>query len=584
MSQSHKDLFNLVRKSRPSGRLLSIAAGLSLASALLLLTYPLFTQLLVDSLGKQGWVHWGWLAAGMIVALVAGTALGGVSSIILARVGQDVSFWLRRTVLDKMIGLPVGFFDAGSTGDRTSRITSDCASISQIASAEAISLVNGIIMLIGSVIILLWLDHSMTIVLMGTLLTAFICIGPAVAKLESVSREVQERSAELSGLVTQIFSEIRLVKSFAAESHEVERGTRAIQSVKERNYAAAKLRVALEIIIGVGVAATLVVVLVYGGHRVATGEMSIGILTAFILYIFNVVNPLTQIASFIAELQRAKGASGRITAILQLSDERDSDSRGRPPQTGILSFEGVSFAYPSAGNERGALVLKDVSFSIDVGSTLAIVGESGGGKSTILSLMERFYETTEGSITYGGKDIREFDLSTWREMVGYVPQSCAVMPGTVRDNIAYGLRRKVTDAEILEAAGKARALDFIEALPAGLDTILSEQGSNISGGQRQRIAIARIFLRDPAILLLDEATSSLDGETEQLVKVAIDSLMEGRTNIVVTHRITTVLNARVICHLHAGRVSALGSHEDLFANKDGGYARLAQVFMKDLVS
>ncbi len=557
MRQSYKDLWLLIRQARPAPGRLLLALILSLLSAAALLWYPLLTQQLVDQLSAGGGIgRLGWMLVGI---LGIGTVLGALASLILARIGHEVSATLRHRLIGKMMLLPVGYFDHSDTGERVSRVVNDCESISGLTTTQVVGLVNGILTLTGSVIILLWLDSGLTLVLLVTLLLAFAMVGPAVMKMEAVARNLQERTAHLSGILTHVFSEIRLVKAFAAEPRERERSREVVTGLKTQGYRMARLKIVLETIMGLAVMGALVVILVYGGMRVGRGDISMGVLTAFILYIFNVVGPMGQLGAFVAELQSAKGASARMTFILRETEEQGDAGALSPPPGKALIFHQTGFRY----SDQDRAVLDDLELDIAPGTTTALVGMSGSGKSTILSLVERFYQPTRGVILYDGRPISEYDLIAWRRSIGFVPQSSPIMPGTVRDNIAYGIERVCSDKEIRTAAENARAWEFIERLPDGLDSPLIEQGMNLSGGQRQRIAIARVFLRDPNLLLLDEATSSLDSETEHEIQLALDRLMAGRTNIVIAHRLSTVRHADRICFLEGGRISGMGSHDEL---------------------
>ncbi len=558
MKQSYGDLWRLVQRGRPARSKLILATVMSLASAAMMLAYPLLTQQIVDQLGEgQAIGLLGWQLVGV---LGIGLLLSAASGILLAGIAQSVSAVLRHLLVSKMLGLPVRFFDTTETGERVSRVVNDCESISNLTTNRAVDMINGVLMLVGALIILFWLDAQLTLVLFGTLLIAFVMSAPAVMRMESLGKDLQERTASLSGLLTHIFSEIRLIKAFVAESREQQRTHLLVDSLKDQSFRMDRLKIVMQTVAGLAMTAALTVILVYGGVRIGRGDLSMGVMTAFILYIFNVIGPLSQIGAFVSELQVAKGSSARLTAILHEQEEQASPSSLEPVRNRPLEFKQMSFRYPG----HDSYVLNQLSMIVEPGTTTALVGVSGSGKSTLLSLIERFYEASEGQIRYDGKPIADYNLTAWRQSIGFVPQTSPIMPGSVRDNIAYGTQKTCSDDEIRAAANKAQALDFIDRLPEGLDTQLIEQGMNLSGGQRQRIAIARVFLRDPNLLLLDEATSSLDSDTEHQIRIALDRLMENRTNIVIAHRLSTIMHADRICLLDNGTIIGAGTHEELY--------------------
>ncbi|QWP75302.1 ABC transporter ATP-binding protein [Lysobacter sp. K5869] len=559
-------LWRLLRLARPSTALLAAAATMTLVSVAGTLSFPVLTRRLVDELAK-GTVDGGGIAVLAAVMLTAAMA-SAVSSYLLSRLGHDVIAALRTRLIDKLLKLPVASFDQESTGERVSRVLSDCQSISELATRQAINLFSGVLVLVGSITVLVFLDARLTLTVLGCIVLAFGVVLPLVALLEKLALNTQDRTAKLGGILTHVFSEIRLVKAYTAEARERERSRLEILDIRRIGLQVAKISAVLGPLISLSLTAAILIILVYGSARVGNGSISIGTLTAFILYLFNVAVPLIQLTTFLEELQKARGASTRISALLQ---GREEDTAGDAP-TGdhaTLEFRGVCFRYP----DRDAEVLHRIDLAFAPGTTSALVGASGNGKTTVLSLIERFYAPTDGAILYGGKPIGEFALQAWRERIGYVAQSAPIMPGSVRDNIVYGLSGEFSDETVRMAAEKAGALAFIEQMPQGLDTVLTEQGANLSGGQRQRIAIARMFLRNPDILILDEATSSLDSETEHQVKLALESLMKGRTNIVVAHRLATVVHADRIYFLEGGRISGSGSHEELLSSHSH-YARL----------
>lgn len=566
-------LWPLVRATRPSLWLLGAALAFAVLGAVATLGFPIAARHLVDQLA-QGSVPPETIA--LLAGVLAGsTAAFTAASYLLARVGHGVVAGLRARLVDKMLRLPVAAIDREDTGERVSRVLGDCEAIAELVTRQAIHCLTGVLLLAGAMAVMLWLDVRLTLALLGCVGGAFLVMVPVSAMLHRLSRRIQDRTARLGGILTHVFSEIRLVKAYTAEERERARCRREIDEIHDLGRKVARTSAALEPVMSLTASAAIAVILIYGTARVGRGDLSIGTLTAFILYIFSIANPLIQLAQFAAGLQKANGAAGRIGELLQEADEetRDPPQPGRtdvPARRAALAFHGVRFAYPGEGTVD---VLRGIDLVFEPGTTTALVGASGHGKSTILSLIERFHEPSAGEIRFGGRCIAEQALATWRQRIGYVAQGAPIMPGSVRDNIAYGLARLPSDEAIRSAAERAGAWTFIERMSQGLDTLLAEQGNNLSGGQRQRIAIARLFLRDPDILILDEATSNLDGETEHHVRQALTALMRGRTNIVVAHRLSTVVHADRIYFLEAGRISGAGRHEELVATHSH-YARL----------
>ncbi len=567
VTQSYTDLWRLIRTARPSALLLAVAGLAALASAGGTLWFPLLTKRFIDHLSPAAI---SWPAIGLLAGvLVAGSLLGAVSHYVLSRIGYEVIAVLRRNLVERLLALPVPAFDCSDTGERVSRVIHDCESISDLVSTQVINLLSGLLVLFGSVGFMLMLDARLTFTLLACIAGAFVVILPVSALMNGLSQQVQDRTAALGGILTHVFSEIRLVKAFTAENAERARSQAQIDELRRTGLRVARLHVALEPIMSLAISVAMVVILAYGAARVVRGDIGIGTLTAYILYIFNIVGPLLGLTGFMTELQKARGASSRIGAILQEAGETQGDAvkaRGA-----VLEFRNVSFGYETLDTP----VLDGIDLVFEPGTTTALVGTSGSGKTTILSLIERFYAPGGGAILYGGRPIADYPLVDWRRSIGYVAQSAPVMPGSVRDNITYGLDAPVSDAAVRDAARQAGALDFIDAMPQGLDTELIEQGNNLSGGQRQRIAIARMFLRDPDILILDEATSNLDSETEHHVKLALEALMKGRTNIVVAHRLFTIMHTDRIYFVENGRISGAGNHLALI-DTHPQYARLVE--------
>jgi ATP-binding cassette subfamily B protein AbcA/BmrA len=529
---------------------------MSLLSVAGTLGVPVLTRRLIDELTSGAHDHASIL---LLAAVMFGSAAASaLTSYVLSRVGYDVIAGLRVALIDKLLKLPVASFDHDSTGERVSRVLNDCQAISELATRQVINLLRGVLVLAGSIVVLLLLDVRLTVTMFGCLVLAFGVAIPVSTLLEDLARRTQDRTAQLGGILTHVLSEIRLVKAFTAEARELERSRLEVQDIRRLGIKAEKISAVLAPLISLSVTAAILVILIYGTSRVSSGSISIGTLTAFILYIFNIAVPLIQLTTFLETLHKAKGASTRIASLLEC-DEEATAGKAVENLHRVLELRNVSFSYPG----RDSKVLRGINLVLRPGTTTALVGASGSGKTTILSLIERFYAPTDGAILYDGRPVCDFSLPEWRKRIGYVAQSAPIMPGTVRDNIVYGLTGDYTDDSVRMAAEKAGALAFIEQMPQELDTLLSEQGGNLSGGQRQRIAIARMFLRNPDILILDEATSSLDSETEHRVKLALESLMQGRTNIIVAHRLATVMHSDCIYFLDGGRISGCGTHEEL---------------------
>jgi len=566
---SYADLRRLLVSTRPSTPLLLLAGLFALIEIAGTLWFPILTRDLVDFLGEGK--QFGPLLWQLLGVLLSLAIAGGISRYLLAKAGQAVVRTLRARITSKLIHQPVRFFDKQASGELASRVVNDSTVISTLVTTQIMNLFSGVLLLIGSSVVLLILDVRLTAVLFGLILAAFLVIIPIAMKMEAIAKSTQDKTAALTGILGQVFSEVRLVKAFLAEKREIRRSKVEIAALYKLGIRDAKISVALEPIISLAMTLSIVSILGYGGLRVASGDLSVGTLTAFILYIFNVAGPLALLSAFVAELQTAKGASVRIVAILDSYDERMDSGKETAPLQEDIRFHDVSFSYGADSPP----VLDRLSITIKAGETTALVGVSGSGKSTILSLLERFYDPKTGTIFSGETPIDQISLGKWREQLGYVPQGAPIMPGSIRENICYGLNRQVSDEELRAAAKSAHCLKFIDDSEKGFDTDISEQGSNISGGQRQRIAIARMFVRDPAVLILDEAMSNLDSETEHHVRDALATLMEGRTNIVVSHRLSTIMDADKIVVLEAGALSGEGSHSELITS-NALYARLVK--------
>ncbi|WP_338157175.1 ABC transporter ATP-binding protein [Atopococcus tabaci] len=447
--------------------------------------------------------------------------------------------------------------DAGS-GELVSRIINDTSIVQQVITSYFPQFVSGLLTIIGVVTILLMMDWRMTVLMLLTVPLMFAVLFPLGKRMGRIARKTQDETAEFNGSIQQTLSEIRLMKSSTAEQTAAEMGGEGIDRLYGLGLKEAKIFALVGPLMYVIITLVVLVVFGYGGLRVANGTLSIGSLVAFLMFLFQLMSPLITFTSFFTQLQRAAGATNRITEIVQLKEEAgqegiEMDISGLP-----MTFPDVHFSY---GEEP---VLENISFTAHPGQKIAFAGPSGGGKTTLFSLIERFYEPETGSIIIGDTPIQELSMSSWRGQIGYVSQENAMMAGTIRENLCDGMEEEaVSDERLWEVAEMAYADGFIKELPDGLDTKVGERGTKLSGGQRQRINIARAFLRNPKILMLDEATASLDSQSEQVVQEALNRLMAGRTTFVIAHRLSTIVDADLILFIEKGHITGKGTHEEL---------------------
>ncbi|MGG7219140.1 multidrug resistance ABC transporter ATP-binding protein/permease BmrA [Bacillus sp. ATD] len=556
-----KPFFALVRRTNPSYGKLAFALALSVVTTLVSLLIPLLTKQLVDgfSMSNLSGTQIGLIA--LVFFVQAG--LSAYATYALNYNGQKIISGLRDLLWKKLIKLPVSYFDTNASGETVSRVTNDTMVVKELITTHISGFITGIISVIGSLTILFIMNWKLTLLVLVVVPLAALILVPIGRKMFSISRETQDETARFTGLLNQILPEIRLVKASNAEDVEYGRGKMGISSLFKLGVREAKVQSLVGPLISLVLMAALVAVIGYGGMQVSSGELTAGALVAFILYLFQIIMPMGQITTFFTQLQKSIGATERMIEIL--AEEEEDTVTGKQIENAHLpiQLDRVSFGY-----KPDQLILKEISAVIEAGKVTAIVGPSGGGKTTLFKLLERFYSPTAGAIRLGDEPIDTYSLESWREHIGYVSQESPLMSGTIRENICYGLERDVTDDEIEKAAEMAYALNFIKELPNQLDTEVGERGIMLSGGQRQRIAIARALLRNPSILMLDEATSSLDSQSEKSVQQALEVLMEGRTTIVIAHRLSTVVDADQLLFVEKGEITGRGTHHELMASHD----------------
>ena len=551
-----KVFLQLIKDTNPPKIMMTIAVMMSILATAAGLAIPLFTKNLVDNFSMASLNPT--TIAILVVVFLAQAISGGLSIYLLNYIGQHVVARLRDRLWNKFLKLPIPFYDTTRTGEMVSRMTNDTAVLKGLITDHLTNFFTGIISIIGSIVILLILDWQMTIImLIAAPLTLAILI-PLGRKMHRVSRGLQDETAKFTALIQQVLSEIRLVKASNAEKVEKTDGERGIHQLFTYGVREGKISAFISPLVSLVMMGLLVVIIGYGGMRVASGALTAGDLVAFILYMFQIIVPMAQFTAFFTQLQKAKGATERIIVTLGEREETHDHGEMLTDIQAPIVFNHVSFAY-----EADDFVLTNIQLTADLGKVTAIVGPSGSGKTTLFSLLERFYIPTDGKIKLGERPIQNFTLKSWREQIGYVAQESPLIAGTVRENITYGFSDKFSQAEIEKAAKMAYADQFIRELADGYDTEVGERGIKLSGGQRQRIGIARALLRDPKILLLDEATSSLDAKSEIAVQKALNNLMHGRTTLVIAHRLSTVMDADKIIFLDDGKITGSGTHEEL---------------------
>jgi subfamily B ATP-binding cassette protein MsbA len=569
---SPKPLGRLLPRVRPYAGRLAVATVCLLVAAGVGLAFPRVVQHLLDVAFET---RNRTLLDRIALTLLGLFALQGVMNFVqvylLSSTTERVIAKLREDVFAHLIHLSPGFFTERRTGELTSRLSSDLSLLQALLSTWVSEFSRQTLFLVGGVA-LLALTHPQ---LMTTTLAVIpVVIGAAFffgRMLRRASVGVQDKIAEAMGTADEAFAQIRTVQSFTREGEETRRLRTLLDGVVDAAVRRAWLRALFFGVVGFIAFGGVVAVMWQGGRLVLEGILTPGALVSFLLYAITVAAAVGSLASLFGSYQEAVGAATRVFELLDTTPAVAEPAQPVPlakPVRGVVRLEDVSFRYAADLPE----VLSDVSLSIAQGEVVALVGPSGAGKTTVASLIPRFWDVTSGRITLDGHDVRTLSFADLRGAIGIVPQEPALFSGTVRENIAYA-RPDASDAEVLAAARAAHAAEFIERLPQGLDTRVGERGVKLSGGQRQRLAIARVFLKNPAVVVLDEATSSLDSESERLVEQAMEELLEGRSTLIIAHRLATVRRADRVVVLDHGSLVEEGTHSELLA-REGIYARL----------
>ena len=525
------------------------------------LVIPRLTQTIIDDGIGAGRLNVAvWAAVGMVGMAIAGALFSFLQGVLSARTAQGVAYDLRNQLYAKIQSLSFSYHDRAHTGQLLTRATSDVEMVHQFVGMGFIQFLSAILMMTGSIALLFATDWQLALITLVLVPLTFGLFAFFASRARPLFMRIQQRLADLNTVLQENLVGVRVVKAFAREDYEARRYALANRRLFELNLTVGRLTATAIPLVFLIANLALLAVYWIGGYQAIAGRLSVGRIVAFANYIMMAFFPMMMLGMIMAMISQAGASAERVFEILDAQSEvvEKPDAIELPPIQGRVAFEHVSFRYFGGGEP----VLKDVSFVAEPGQTVALLGATGSGKSTIINLIPRFYDVTEGRVTIDGYDVRDVTLDSLRRQIGIVLQETTLFSGTIRDNIAFG-RLDAPVSEIIAAAKAAEAHDFIMSFPQGYDTPVGERGVTLSGGQKQRIAIARALLLDPRILILDDATSSVDYETEYRIQQALERLMEGRTSFVIAQRIATVLNADQILVLERGEIVARGTHEEL---------------------
>ncbi|WP_429975658.1 ABC transporter ATP-binding protein [Enterococcus sp. DIV0086] len=563
---SFKEFLGLIKMTEPNYLLLGIGMIFLVISSSIQVYVPKLASSLVNNFQKG--VDYSLLGkvVGLFIFSALVSALGGT---ILGIFGENVIQNMRKRLWNKLTILKVSYFDSVKAGEISSRVVNDTNQVKQLLAVTFPQTVASVITVIGTVYMMIKMDWHMSLAMVIAVPVVILCMIPVMAFGSKVSHIRQDAMSQFNGLATETLSEIRLVKTSNAESQAQVRAANEVDRLFNVGKKEAIFDASMQPIMMMVFMSMVFGLLAYGMHRIAIGVMTIGTLMSFLMYLFNLIGAMPIIATLFSEVAKAAGSTRRVQELLSREPEDFESGQDIDLSEKTLSVKNVKLSYEDAPEEP---ILTDISFTAQPNQVIAFAGPSGGGKSTIFSLIERFYEPTEGQIKFGDIDIKDIKLSDYRRQIGFVSQDSAIMAGTIRDNLTYGLAENFSDEQLWDVLELAYARKFVEEMPDKLNTEVGERGVKISGGQRQRIAIARAFLRNPKILMLDEATASLDSESEMKVQEALSNLMKGRTTLVIAHRLSTIVDADSIYFVEKGKVTGSGKHDEL-VSKHKTYAK-----------
>jgi len=566
-----KDLLPYLADHRKA---LTLALILSVVASALSLAQPLLMGQVIAAVEASE--EFTLIAIGIVVLILVGALVNGFQYFLLYKTGEGVVLSTRKSLVARMLRLPIPEYDRRRIGDMVSRVGSDSTLLRAVLTQGLVDALGGLLQFTGAVVVMAFIDPVLLSSTLGVVFLAIIAIAITGRRIRSATTKAQQKVGAMSASVERALGAIRTIRAARAEERETEEIYKEATAAYDQGVKIAKLSAVVAPIAQIAFNTAFIVVLGLGGLRVATGATSIASLVTFVILLFFMVGPLISAFGAYSSVMGALGALARIQEIMIIPEEKtgEAESLRAPVNEIALEFQNLSFHYAPSEDEEPKQILNSVNLQIPRGSRVALVGPSGAGKSTIFSLIERFYEPTSGEISLDGQKVTDFSRASLREQIGYVEQDAPVLAGSLKDNLLLG-KADATDEELTAVLGQVNLSEVLARDPKGLDAEVGENGIMLSGGERQRLAIARALLAAPAILLLDESTSALDGPNEQRMREAIDAVAKNRTLVVIAHRLSTVVDSDQIIVLENGQVVGTGTHSELVKSTPL-YAELAK--------
>lgn len=560
--RKNNPLITILKKIQWPILLIIVAILISSIGSLIGLIVPLMTGNIVDDFSKNG------ISGSFIIVFILlfalNAILGGIGQYLLSKIGERIIYSIRSKLFSHIIYLRTSFFDKNQSGQLMSRIVEDTAVINYFISQQVPSIFPAIVTVIGSVIMLFILDWKMTLLTCCVIPLFFLIMIPIGNFIQKLSVKTQLETANFSGLLGRVLSDIRLVKTANNEIEEIKNANKNLGEIYKLGLKQAILYAILNPFIGLLILLTIGIILGFGGIRVANDAITAGTLISMIFYVIQLSAPITNFSTVITDYKKSIGASERINEIFNEHKEASFSPNEIDQRIKIndISFENVSFAYESKN------ILNNLSFHIPSYKTTAIVGPSGSGKTTIFNLIERLYEVNDGVIKINDTPIENYNIYSLRKEIAYVIQNNPIMEGSIQHNLTYGIDKEIPQYSLKSYTKFTDLERFIENLEDGYETLVGERGIKLSGGQKQKINITKAFIQNPQILLLDEATSNLDSESEQIIQDALEQLIQKRTTVIIAHRLSTIKKADQIIFLDNGNITGIGKHDDLIKSHD----------------